>query len=171
MFFPRMTCPCDLVVTLICCVIAFVRFHCDITFVWFRCDITLMRFHYNIAFVRFCCNAAFFVISPSCDFVVILPSCDLVVSLCVFRVPLFLSDVFCASPFALSGCLFFHRRYFAWFAFSGCLFFHRRSFAWALCIFGVPLFSSEVFYVSPFAFLGAYFFIKGLLYEPMTEGS
>jgi hypothetical protein len=36
--------------------------------------------------------------------------------------------------------------------------------------FGLPLFSSEVFILSPLCFGVSYFFIGGLCFEPMTEG-
>jgi hypothetical protein len=84
----------------------------------------------------------FVVISHSCDFVLISPSCDFIVSLYVFRVHLFLSDIFCVNPFAFLGASFF----------IGYLL--REP----LCVFWVPLFSSDIFFVSPFAFLGCLFF-------------
>jgi hypothetical protein len=71
------------------------------------------------------------------------------------------------APLHFAGCLLFHRRSFEWAlcVFAGCLFFHQRSFERASlrfmgCLFfhqrfcGVPLFSSEVFWTSPFAFCG-----------------
>jgi hypothetical protein len=55
-------------------------------------------------------------------------------------------------------------------AFWGCLFFHRRYFFLAHCVLGLPLFSSEVFLLSPLRFVVASFFIGGLSFEPTNEG-
>jgi hypothetical protein len=53
-------------------------------------------------------------------------------------------------------------------AFCVCLFFHRRSLFLAPYVFGLPLFSSEVFVFSPLRFEVASFFIGGLCFEPLA---
>jgi hypothetical protein len=84
---------------------------CDFVVISPSCDVVISA---SCHFVVILPSCDFAVMSPSCDFVVISTSCDFVVSLCVFRVPLFSSEVFYVSPFTFLGCIFFHRRSFAW---------------------------------------------------------
>jgi hypothetical protein len=48
------------------------------------------------------------------------------------------------------------------------LFFHWRFSFWTLCALGLPLFSSEVFLLSPLHFGVASFFIGGFSFEPLA---
>jgi hypothetical protein len=120
---------------------------CDFVVISHSCDFIVISPSCDSIVISPSCN--FFVISPSCNFVVISSSCDFVVSLCVFRVSLFLSEIFCASPFVFLGCLFFHRMSFAWapLHFLGAYFFIANLFCEPLCVFEVRLFSSKDFCV------------------------
>jgi hypothetical protein len=58
------------------------------------------------------------------------------------------------------------------FTFLGLPFFHQKSFDEPLCVFGLPIFSSEVFVMRPFIFFGLPLFSLEVFFnEPMNEGS
>jgi hypothetical protein len=89
---------------------------------------------------------------------------------CVLGLHLFLSEVFLLSPLHFKVASFFIGGLsFEPLVFYVCFFFYQRSFFWATCVLGLPLFSSDVFLLSPLHFRVASFLSEVFLLSQRTN--